>query len=137
VSCVFCDLIADGDRLDDTTSEWVTFRPLGQVNDGHALIVPVRHVETFDELNRYEAGDLPYVLSRARLRYGALEYNLGVNAGRSAGQTVFHLHIHLIPREPADTPGWSPEGGIVGALGERFPQSQMAEYLRHDSPVQP
>lgn len=118
--CVFCELIeANDDLIDFSTSEWVTFRPIGPVNEGHALIVPVRHIERFEQLEQYEARELPEVLDAAIDYYmGGTDYNLGVNAGSAAGQTVFHLHIHLIPRMPGDVE--DPAGGIMRALGDQL-----------------
>lgn len=84
------------------------------VSEGHALIVPRRHVARIEDLAEDEWRDL-FGLARALCREVLTEpgvdgYNLGVNSGAAAGQTVEHAHVHLIPRRVGDVP--DPRGGI-------------------------
>ncbi len=84
------------------------------VNRGHALIVPRRHVETLFDANPEELAAMNELLFRLK---GILDeefapdgYNVGFNVGGAGGQTIFHLHMHVIPRYEGDVP--DPRGGI-------------------------
>jgi diadenosine tetraphosphate (Ap4A) HIT family hydrolase len=76
------------------------------VSPGHALLVPRRHVATWFDATAEEQAALMRALSAARdiaaERHRPDGYNVGINVGEAAGQTVFHLHIHLIPRYSGD-----------------------------------
>jgi len=81
----------------------------------HAIIVPRRHVETYFELNRHELVACQNLLIAQRdailwMDSGVTGFNIGVNNGRDAGQTLFHCHIHLIPRRKGDIE--NPRGGV-------------------------
>jgi superfamily II DNA or RNA helicase/HKD family nuclease/diadenosine tetraphosphate (Ap4A) HIT family hydrolase len=84
------------------------------VTDGHALIVPYRHVPTWFEASNTERAELfsaiDAVCSIIRERGGIDGFNFGVNVGAAAGQTVPHLHQHVIPRRTGDMP--DPRGGV-------------------------
>lgn len=84
------------------------------VSPGHCLVIPKRHVESFFETSAEEQTDILTTLkvlkSRIDDQFHPDGYNIGVNDGRVAGQTVMHLHIHLIPRYSGDTV--EPRGGI-------------------------
>lgn len=81
----------------------------------HALVIPHRHVIDYFALTRDELLACDELLRQVREYIKAQDssvegFNLGVNAGHVAGQTIFHSHIHLIPRRPGDVP--NPRGGI-------------------------
>ena len=84
------------------------------VTDGHALIVPYRHVPTWFDASNTERAELfsaiDAVCSIIRERDGIDGFNFGVNVGAAAGQTVPHLHQHVIPRRTGDMP--DPRGGV-------------------------
>jgi superfamily II DNA or RNA helicase/HKD family nuclease/diadenosine tetraphosphate (Ap4A) HIT family hydrolase len=84
------------------------------VTDGHALIVPYRHVPTWFDASHTERAELfsaiDTVCSIIRERGGIDGFNFGVNVGAAAGQTVPHLHQHVIPRRIGDMP--DPRGGV-------------------------
>src|SRR5437763_8211465 len=88
------------------------------VREGHMLIIPKRHVEHLTDLLPMEFNTLYCVLQevviRLKIDFQADGYNLGINGGEAAGQTLPHLHIHLIPRRFGDVP--SPAGGIRNFL---------------------
>ncbi|MGY6553425.1 MAG: HIT family protein [Wenzhouxiangella sp.] len=91
------------------------------VSPGHALLVPRRHVADWFEAT--PAGQLA-LMSALRMAKEAVErehqpqgYNIGINIGQAAGQTVFHLHIHLIPRYEGDQD--DPRGGVRKVIPER------------------
>jgi diadenosine tetraphosphate (Ap4A) HIT family hydrolase len=81
---------------------------------GHALLIPKRHVVTWNEASREEQAELLEALARARaaieLEHQPDGYNFGVNDGVAAGQSVMHLHMHVIPRYAGDVE--DPRGGI-------------------------
>jgi ATP adenylyltransferase len=84
------------------------------VSPGHALVVPRRHVANWFDASLEEQAALMRGLdvARARIleRYQPDGFNIGINVGEAAGQTVFHLHLHLIPRYKGDVP--DPRGGV-------------------------
>lgn len=113
--CLFCALKSEREReiLAENRSFLAVFDKF-PVNRGHVLIISKRHIATpFDLLNQ-EAVDLLDLLRLAKVlldkRFHPDAYNLGVNSGVAAGQTVCHLHIHLIPRYAGDVE--NPRGGI-------------------------
>lgn len=84
------------------------------ISAGHALIVPRRHVASLFELDERESSEIFELLARAR-SYLLNErrpdgFNIGINDGVAAGQTVMHLHVHLIPRYLGDRS--DPRGGV-------------------------
>lgn len=110
--CAFCniassDIIAENDLA-------LAFFDRFPVNRGHALIIPKRHVATFFDASEAEQDAINRLLAMVRNRLERLfspdGYNIGVNVGAAAGQTVFHLHVHLIPRYAGDVP--DPRGGV-------------------------
>ena len=89
------------------------------VTEGHLLVIPRRHVADWFALNDGERRDAETLLLRLRERILAGDptvsgFNVGMNCGASAGQTIFHAHIHLIPRRSGDTP--EPAGGVRGVI---------------------
>jgi len=88
------------------------------VSPGHTLVMPRRHVADFFELNTAEVTAVMELLFRLQCRLAEERrpagFNVGVNAGRAAGQTVMHAHVHLIPRYAGDVA--DPTGGVRGVL---------------------
>ena len=88
---------------------------------GHALILPRRHVGSFFETPAAERASLLQLLDQAKAiidaGFGPDAYNIGINNGPAAGQTVAHLHIHLIPRHAGDSA--DPRGGVRWVLPEK------------------
>jgi diadenosine tetraphosphate (Ap4A) HIT family hydrolase len=85
------------------------------VSEGHTLLIPKRHCETYFDLNQVELGALVGAVDHVKeildSKYQPNGYNIGVNCGEAAGQTVMHCHIHVIPRYDNDdfAIGW-PQG---------------------------
>lgn len=107
--CVFCKIIA-GDipsRRIDEDDQSVSFLDVAPFHRGHTLVVPRRHVESF-VAGPPTLGEITPAIDRvSRLlvaRLGADGMNMFSSAGAAAGQEVFHLHVHLVPRY-ADTAG--------------------------------
>ena len=88
------------------------------VSPGHALIIPKRHVSSFFDLSKEERQDLLNLADSVKRileeRYHPDGYNIGINVGEAAGQSIFHVHMHLIPRYQGDVP--SPRGGVRGVI---------------------
>ena len=88
---------------------------------GHTLIVVRRHVADFFDTTAEEQQALFALLREARrllaARYAPQGYNIGVNVGEAAGQTVPHVHVHLIPRYAGDVP--DPRGGVRAVIPHR------------------
>jgi diadenosine tetraphosphate (Ap4A) HIT family hydrolase len=91
------------------------------VSPGHTLLIPKRHTGSFFDLSEQERWDLLALLDRAKLvldeEFQPQGYNLGINDGAAAGQTVPHLHVHLIPRFEGDLP--DPRGGVRWVIPEK------------------
>lgn len=85
---------------------------------GHSLVIPRRHLLTLDEASEGEVVAFSALIRQTKViirqKYGADGFNIGINEGAAAGQTVMHLHIHIIPRRAGDLP--DPRGGIRKVL---------------------
>ena len=121
--CPFCDLIATRQDLLADDAACVAFFDAFPLSPGHVLVVPRRHEPDFLALAPHEcsailrmAFDLRAVLES---RFHPHGFNLGVNVGAAAGQTVGHAHLHLIPRYRGDVA--DPRGGIRWMIPERAP----------------
>lgn len=93
------------------------------VTPGHLLIIPRRHCTDFFQMTRDEqidAGKLVSILQKQIQKSDSTVtgFNIGINNGESAGQTIFHSHIHLIPRRDGDTP--EPRGGVRGVIPDKM-----------------
>ena len=118
--CLFCTLPAD--RLIAATPLLVAIRDGYPVSPGHTLVIPRRHVASFRDLTPDEWADAHLLIRRLSADLQTSDptitgFNLGINDGSDAGQSIFHCHIHLIPRRPGDHP--SPRGGVRGVLPHR------------------
>ena len=93
------------------------------VNEGHTLITPKRHIENIFEATDEEFKAFKELLFKVKelidKRYKPDGYNIGVNVGKEAGQTVFHLHIHVIPRFKGDVN--DPRGGVRNFKQNLYP----------------
>lgn len=104
MDCPFCGVPPE--QVGASSALSVAIADRYPVSPGHALILPRRHVSGLFDLSREEREDLIDLL--ARVRAELLEarhpdgFNIGINDGRAAGQTVMHLHVHLIPRYCGD-----------------------------------
>jgi diadenosine tetraphosphate (Ap4A) HIT family hydrolase len=115
--CVFCNNCAG--RIIAENELCFAIRDGFPVTDLHTLIIPKRHVADYFDLYQPELNAIHDLLSRQRQSImhedkTVTGFNVGINAGKSAGQTVFHVHIHLIPRRNGDVE--EPRGGIRGVI---------------------
>jgi diadenosine tetraphosphate (Ap4A) HIT family hydrolase len=117
--CPFCSLTADCVVRDSELA--FAIRDAFPVSQGHTLIVPKRHVASFFEITEAERSDMMDLLAAARddldSQFHPAGYNIGINDGAAAGQTVAHLHIHLIPRYAGDRD--DPRGGVRWVLPDK------------------
>ena len=88
------------------------------VSPGHSLVISRRHVADIFDLTGVEIAEIMQLIQSARQRIDRTlqpaGYNIGVNVGRAAGQTVMHVHIHVIPRYAGDSS--DPTGGVRGVI---------------------
>jgi superfamily II DNA or RNA helicase/diadenosine tetraphosphate (Ap4A) HIT family hydrolase/HKD family nuclease len=132
-SCPFCSLPED--RLFHDGRLVVGLWDLFPVSPGHALIVPRRHVASWFEATDAERTELMAAVDDARRAieqtYQPDGYNLGINIGPAAGQTIFHLHVHVIPRYHGDVA--APRGGVRHVIPERADYAGMVREAQATS----
>jgi histidine triad (HIT) family protein len=96
--CLFCKLVAEGDHVHKGDG-FVAMEDINPKADVHLLVLPERHVETFRDVGDFGADEakrmLVFVAETAR-EAGLDDYRVVVNVGRGAGQTIFHLHWHVL-----------------------------------------
>ena len=117
-ACIFCE-IATTDRVIDQTDHTFVIRDAFPVTEGHTLIIPKRHVADYFDLNPNEKSDIQELLQKHKAMIEVNDesvdgFNIGINVGATAGQTVFHVHVHLIPRRIGDVE--NPKGGVRGVI---------------------
>ena len=112
MSCIFCEI--DQSRITNQNLLAYVTPDKFPVTRGHTLIVPKRHVRDYFGLNEPENTAINSLLLEEKEKLSldtSIEgYNIGVNCGMVAGQTVFHCHVHLIPRRKGDVK--NPRGGV-------------------------
>jgi ATP adenylyltransferase len=116
-NCAFCQIPEE--RIVASNELCIAFRDLYPVTTLHTLIIPRRHVIDYFGLFQPERNAVSQLLDRLRAEICAADptvtgFNIGMNSGKSAGQTVFHCHVHLIPRRDGDVE--TPEGGVRGVI---------------------
>jgi diadenosine tetraphosphate (Ap4A) HIT family hydrolase len=118
-ACPFCAL-PDVRVLFRNTAA-VAIRDWYPVTPGHTLLIPVRHVASIFDVTPAERDAMLALLETAKWQLQAefdpAGYNIGINDGEAAGQTVAHVHMHLIPRYPGDRP--DPRGGVRWVIPEK------------------
>jgi diadenosine tetraphosphate (Ap4A) HIT family hydrolase len=111
-ACPFCELAPE--RILKRTELCLAFADGYPVSPGQTLVIPNRHVASFFETTVEERSEFFSLLDWCRgevtARHNPAGFNIGINDGKAAGQTVMHLHIHLIPRYAGDKS--DPRGGV-------------------------
>jgi len=129
--CPFCRLSRRVEVICETAT-CVAFYDGYPVSPGHALIIPKRHVASYFDLTNHEREAmnimLQYVKQKVNERYHPDGYNIGINVNEAAGQSVFHVHMHLIPRYNGDVK--NPKGGVRGVI-----PSKQSYSTDENSPV--
>ena len=119
MDCPFCT--PPRERVVFEAGLGLVLRDLYPVSPGHTLVVPKRHVGSWFDASAEEQATLLRLLRLAKVdldhTFGPAGYNVGINDGAAAGQTVPHLHVHLIPRYAGDRD--DPRGGVRWVLPER------------------
>jgi ATP adenylyltransferase len=115
--CVFCEIPED--RVIAFNALAFTIRDKYPVTDLHTLVIPKRHAVTFVDLFEPERRAIDQLLVAAQAEIiqkdcSVTGFNIGMNIGGAAGQTISHAHTHLIPRRKADVQ--DPRGGIRGVI---------------------
>ena len=119
--CLFCDL-QSSDRVLIRNELAVCIADAYPVTEGHSLVIPCRHVADGMELHQPEWNAVTALLKQQRQDLLMADasisgFNIGLNSGESAGQTVMHAHWHLIPRRKGDVS--DPRGGVRGVIAHR------------------
>ncbi len=115
--CLFCN--KKKQKIVFSSKLFYVVRDSYPVTKYHTLIIPNRHVPNFFDLKDNEFNDLNKILKKQRKLLIDLDkkissFNVGVNAGADAGQSIMHCHIHLIPRRKGDIK--NPQGGVRGVI---------------------
>ena len=115
--CIFCNISPDQYVTENDLA--FAIRDGFPVTKGHTLIIPKRHLADYFDLTAEERIAIAALAHECRSDLmksdSAIDgFNIGANAGASAGQTVFHVHVHLIPRRTGDTA--EPRGGVRGVI---------------------
>lgn len=117
--CPFCE--PEADRVWFENDLGIVLWDAFPVTQGHVLVVPRRHVARIAELSENEQAALWALVMKARTRLDddlhPDGFNIGVNDGRAAGQTVMHAHIHVIPRRDGDVE--DPRGGVRWVISDK------------------
>ena len=118
--CPFCKLNSKVELVSETATA-VAFFDGYPVSKGHTLIIPKRHAANYFDLSDEEQQDLWHMVNHCKTilekRFHPDGFNVGINVNQAAGQSVFHVHIHLIPRYKGDVE--NPKGGVRGVIKDR------------------
>ena len=115
--CLFCT-IKNNDIIEENEFAYATFDPY-PVSSQHCLIIPKRHVKEYFELNIKEVIGCDELIKKVKNKIENSDkkikgFNIGINSGEAAGQSIMHCHIHLIPRRKGDVE--NPQGGVRGVI---------------------
>ena len=135
-TCPFCKLSRRVEIICETAT-CVAFYDGYPVSPGHALIIPKRHVANYFDLTNHEREAmnvmLQYVKRKIDERFHPDGYNIGINVNEAAGQSVFHVHMHLIPRYKGDVE--KPKGGVRGVIPSKQSYSTEEKPYSKESPL--
>ena len=120
MNCPFC--ILQEEKIIDSIELALAFYDSYPVTKYHTLIIPKRHVADYFELSQEEVQAMQELLYRQKdmllSRDNSISgFNIGINVGEDAGQSIFHVHMHLIPRRHGDMK--EPKGGVRGVIPEK------------------
>ena len=119
--CIFCN--KTNCKVISTTNNFFVIRDTAYpVTKHHTLIITNRHVADFFKLTKEEMIELDKILKDQKKELKKIDeeisgFNVGVNIGKDAGQSIMHCHIHLIPRRKGDVE--DPRGGVRGVIPEK------------------
>ena len=115
--CLFCEVSKQ--RIISENELCYVVRDFYPVTKDHTLVIPKRHVSDFFDLYQPERNAVHSLLDQQRILIQETDetvtaFNVGINSGEDAGQSIFHCHYHLIPRRKGDTE--NPRGGVRGVI---------------------
>jgi len=126
-TCVFCQLTEE--RIIAQNEKALAFYDHYPVNPGHTLVILKRHVETLFEASMEDIDAMSRLVFQVKdllqEQFNPDGYNVGVNVGTAAGQTIFHLHFHIIPRYLGDVE--DPRGGVRKVKKSQVPYAGEGE----------
>ncbi|HWP66364.1 MAG TPA: HIT family protein [Candidatus Limnocylindria bacterium] len=133
MSCIFCRIVA-GEVPAEIVARgdgFVAFLDVTPLADGHVLVVPVTHVARFEDLAPADADALFRAVYRlagpVRDAVGAAGTTIGINNGAASGQTIPHVHIHIVPRREDDGAG---SVHTIFRPGPRRPVAEVGAAIR-------
>ena len=117
MTCIFCDM--EENRIIAANDLAYVIYDGFPVTEYHSLIISIRHAATYFDLSAQEREACHQLLIESKENILGKDstvdgFNIGMNSGESAGQTIFHCHIHLIPRRTGDSA--NPRGGVRGVI---------------------
>jgi len=120
LSCPFCNPVPERELIVESAMVYSMLDKF-PVSSGHALIIPKRHTASYFDLSFKEQSACFFMLNKVKeilqKRFNPDGFNVGINIGATSGQTVPHVHIHLIPRYNGDVE--EPRGGVRGVIPEK------------------
>lgn len=115
-NCIFCHLAPE--QIIAENNLCIAIRDGFPVSNGHTLIIPKRHVANYFDLTPEETAAMQALMHQIKVQIDndliPDGYNIGINVNAAAGQTIFHVHMHLIPRYIGDVE--NPKGGVRGVI---------------------
>lgn len=115
-NCIFCHLTPE--QIIAENSLCIAIRDGFPLSNGHTLIIPKRHVANYFDLTPEETAAMQALMHQIKVQIDndliPDGYNIGINVNAAAGQTIFHVHMHLIPRYIGDVE--NPKGGVRGVI---------------------
>ncbi|MBN2539911.1 MAG: HIT family protein [Bacilli bacterium] len=116
--CIFCEKYKQHENIVYENKTMFVIYDQFPVSKGHCLVIPKRHIPDYFAMNKNELIDMDAAIIEAKIILDKLHqpdgYNIGINNGIAAGQTVMNLHVHLIPRYLGDMS--NPRGGVRGVI---------------------
>jgi len=118
--CPFC--ILEEEKVIERNELALMFYDNYPVTKHHTLIIPKRHVADYFDLTKEEVDAMQELLHYQKEKLIDMDssisgFNIGINVGEDAGQSIFHVHMHLIPRRYGDMK--EPKGGVRGVIPEK------------------
>ena len=115
--CLFCST-KNEDIIEENEFAYATFDSY-PVSSHHSLIIPKRHVKEYFELSEEELTGCNQLVKKVKIKVENNDksikgFNIGINSGKEAGQSIMHCHIHLIPRREGDVE--NPQCGVRGVI---------------------
>jgi len=122
LNCPFCSAGIES-KIIERRGTVMAIEDKHPVTKGHILVLPIRHTPDYFSMTPEEKKDADKLIQVFRNRIEESDstvtgFNVGANCGKSAGQTIMHAHIHIIPRRDGDIP--KPKGGVRGVIPDKM-----------------